>query len=69
MLLGDEAHLPYDRPPLSKQYLAGTWDMDHVWLGVEEGLNLQVRLGVAATALDLPSRALKLNDGDMLPFA
>ena len=26
MLLSDEAHLPYDRPPLSKSYLQGKMD-------------------------------------------
>src|ERR1019366_6067407 len=26
IIVGDERHAPYDRPPLSKQLLAGTWD-------------------------------------------
>ena len=31
-LLGSEAHRPYDRPPLSKQFLAGVADRDRLWL-------------------------------------
>ena len=27
-LIGDETHAPYDRPPLSKQVLAGKWDVE-----------------------------------------
>jgi NADPH-dependent 2,4-dienoyl-CoA reductase/sulfur reductase-like enzyme len=29
-LVGAEPHLPYDRPPLSKQLLAGEWDVDRI---------------------------------------
>jgi len=32
VLVGAEAHQPYDRPPLSKQLLAGTWGLDRVRL-------------------------------------
>ncbi len=66
--IGAETHLPYDRPPLSKQYLAGTWDMDRVWLRMEEGIDFDLRLGVAATALDLAGGALTLFDESALPF-
>ena len=30
IIVGDETHAPYDRPPLSKQLLAGTWDVARV---------------------------------------
>jgi NADPH-dependent 2,4-dienoyl-CoA reductase/sulfur reductase-like enzyme len=32
VVVGAESHLPYDRPPLSKQFLAGTWDLDRIAL-------------------------------------
>ncbi|HLY33248.1 MAG TPA: FAD-dependent oxidoreductase, partial [Jatrophihabitantaceae bacterium] len=32
LLVNDEPELPYDRPPLSKQFLAGDWDVDQVRL-------------------------------------
>ena len=31
-MVGNEAHMPYDRPPLSKNFLAGEWDADRVAL-------------------------------------
>jgi 3-phenylpropionate/trans-cinnamate dioxygenase ferredoxin reductase component len=49
-LVGAEPHLPYDRPPLSKEVLAG--DLDHTVLDVPwDRLDVDVRLGVAATGL------------------
>ena len=66
-LIGDEPHAPYDRPPLSKQFLAGDWDMDRLVLTKPEKLeelDLQFRLGVRATGFDLESRRLTLDDGD-----
>ena len=53
VLVGAEAHEPYDRPPLSKQLLAGTWGFDRVRLRDPEkiaALGLDLRLGHTATA-------------------
>ena len=36
-LVGEEKHLPYDRPPLSKQLLAGSWDSDRCTLKTAAG--------------------------------
>ena len=50
-VIGDEPHLPYDRPPLSKQVLAGKWDADDIALRpvgrTLDDLDLDWRLGVA----------------------
>jgi 3-phenylpropionate/trans-cinnamate dioxygenase ferredoxin reductase component len=69
-LVGAEPHLPYDRPPLSKELLAGKWEHDQVVLRKVpyEELDLELRLGVAATGLDLGSRAVSLASGTELPF-
>ena len=67
VLIGDEPHLPYDRPPLSKQVLAGAWDTDRIQLTKPEKLDeldLDIRLGVRATGFDLESRTLRTSDGD-----
>ena len=67
VLIGDEPHLPYDRPPLSKQVLAGKWDTDRIQLTKPEKLeelNLDLRLGVRATGFDLHSRTLSTSAGD-----
>ncbi|MBY6687824.1 hypothetical protein HQ305_21175 [Rhodococcus sp. BP-149] len=37
-LLGDEEHLPYDRPPLSKQVLSGAWKPERTRLRAPEQL-------------------------------
>ena len=72
-LLGDEPDTPYDRPPLSKQVLAGAWSVDRTALTVAgadglDGLGLDLRLGVRATGLDLAARTLTVEgaagDGD-----
>lgn len=67
ILIGDEPHAPYDRPPLSKQYLAGSWDVERLALTKPEKLDefdLDFRLGVRATAFDLASRRLTLDGAD-----
>jgi NADPH-dependent 2,4-dienoyl-CoA reductase/sulfur reductase-like enzyme len=71
-LVGDEPHRPYDRPPLSKQVLAGTKPPDSTTLSVVSGtlddLELDWRLGQSATGLDLADRAVLLGGGERLAF-
>ncbi|MBT2228407.1 NAD(P)/FAD-dependent oxidoreductase [Nonomuraea sp. NEAU-A123] len=65
-LIGDEPHLPYDRPPLSKQLLAARWEPDRLTLRSPEdlgALDLDLRLGVSATGLDRDARTVRLSDG------
>jgi NADPH-dependent 2,4-dienoyl-CoA reductase/sulfur reductase-like enzyme len=60
---------PYDRPPLSKQVLAGEWDADRVTLpAVGEDLGIEWRLGERAVALDLDTRTVRLEGGDAVGF-
>ena len=49
-VVGDEVHAPYDRPPLSKQVLAGHWDIDRLPLtaGVDGGIDQRRELTPAA---------------------
>ncbi len=70
VLVGAEPHLPYDRPPLSKQILAGTWDVDRLPLRRQpyDELELDLRLGRRATALDLAKRRLLLDDGSRVDY-
>ncbi|HEY8081652.1 MAG TPA: FAD-dependent oxidoreductase [Acidimicrobiales bacterium] len=68
-LVGDEPHLPYDRPPLTKQLLAGTWDEPRIALVTAEVLrerSIDLVTGVAATSLDVEGRAVALADGTTL---
>lgn len=65
-LIGAESHAPYDRPPLSKQILLETMDVDDILLREQaelDALELDIRLGQAATALDVASQTVTLRDG------
>jgi NADPH-dependent 2,4-dienoyl-CoA reductase/sulfur reductase-like enzyme len=67
VLVGDEQHRPYDRPPLSKDFLAGKVDVADLSLECEdEDLGLDWRLGVRAIGLDSSSRAVLLDNGDVV---
>jgi NADPH-dependent 2,4-dienoyl-CoA reductase/sulfur reductase-like enzyme len=71
VMIGAEPHVPYDRPPLSKQFLAGTWGLDRVVLRPAEkiaALGLDLRLGHRAGALDVEAHTLELDDGDVVHF-
>ncbi|MGW4239964.1 NAD(P)/FAD-dependent oxidoreductase [Streptomyces sp. NPDC004749] len=70
-LIGDEPHPPYDRPPLSKQVLAGQWDADRPRLRTPadlDALGLDLRLGVAAAGLDTAGRTVRLADGTSVAY-
>ncbi|HVC14716.1 MAG TPA: FAD-dependent oxidoreductase [Acidimicrobiales bacterium] len=69
VMVGEEMHYPYDRPPLSKQVLAGTWPPERTVLAdrdriVELGIDL--RLGRRAEGLDAAARRVTLDDGTVL---
>jgi len=68
--IGAEPHAPYDRPPLSKQILAGRAEPEQIALRREplEDLEAEIRLGVRAAALDARERAVLLEGGERVPF-
>ncbi|TKJ34383.1 FAD-dependent oxidoreductase [Blastococcus sp. CCUG 61487] len=71
VLVGEESHAPYDKPPLSKQYLAGEWEPERLALLTEEAAaaaDVELRLGVAAVRLDVAARQVLLADGSALDF-
>lgn len=64
VVIGDELHRPYDRPPLSKEFLAGTMgEADLVLEMDDEDLGAEWLLGARATGLDRTDRAVRLADG------
>lgn len=68
--IGEEPVLPYDRPPLSKQFLKGEWEEDKIALraqGVED-LSVEWRLGERAERLDAAGRAVVLASGERVPY-
>lgn len=66
-LIGAEAHLPYDRPPLSKEFLAGTMAREEVDLPLG-ALEVEFRLSTRATGLDIDHRSVSLDTGEQLPY-
>lgn len=70
-VVGEERHPPYDRPPLSKQLLAGEWEADEVALRDAEALaslGAEWLLGERLVSLDLEERFVVLHDGRRLAF-
>jgi len=70
-LVGEENLPPYQRPPLSKKYLAGELDRERLFLRPltfyeKNGVDLQ--LGVRAEELDPDRRRVRLNDGRSLDY-
>ncbi|MGW6205354.1 NAD(P)/FAD-dependent oxidoreductase [Streptomyces sp. NPDC055089] len=71
MLVGDERHPPYERPPLSKELLSEGWEPPSTWLRKEEVLaavDAELRLGCRATGLDPAARTVALSTGERLPY-
>jgi 3-phenylpropionate/trans-cinnamate dioxygenase ferredoxin reductase subunit len=69
VLVGDEAHRPYDRPPLSKDFLVGAAGREDIRLRSpehEHRLAAEWLLGRRAVALDTRERAVHLSDGTRL---
>lgn len=66
-LVGDEPHRPYDRPPLSKQLLAGT--MDRAAIELEDDAlfgSLELHLGRRGVALDATGATVTLDDDTVI---
>jgi 3-phenylpropionate/trans-cinnamate dioxygenase ferredoxin reductase component len=71
VLIGTEDERPYERPPLSKDYLRGESGRDKVYVHdegfyAEHGIDL--RLGHTATSLETASGEVVLDDGDRLAY-
>lgn len=70
-LLGDEPALPYQRPPLSKAYLAGKTDAQGLWLRPPAYLDehrIALRKEVRVARIERGARTVHLADGESLPY-
>ncbi len=70
-MIGDEPHLPYQRPPLSKKFFSGALERDRLFIRhaafyAEHGVDL--RLGRTATRIDRTARTVHLDAGEPLPY-
>jgi 3-phenylpropionate/trans-cinnamate dioxygenase ferredoxin reductase subunit len=71
LLIGTEQERPYERPPLSKEYLRGEAGREKVYVH-DEGFyaerDIELRLGRTAVSLDTSARELALDDGERLRY-
>jgi len=70
-LIGDEAGLPYQRPPLSKAYLAGKSDRISLNLRAEAFFSqaaIEVLSGHTVTSIDRERKVVHLADSDLVPY-
>ncbi|MDY6995418.1 MAG: FAD-dependent oxidoreductase [Actinomycetota bacterium] len=66
VLLGAEPHAPYQRPPLSKEFLAGTDDLDSLWLLPPKWLadnDIEIITGAQVQQLDTAARSVRVAGG------
>jgi 3-phenylpropionate/trans-cinnamate dioxygenase ferredoxin reductase subunit len=70
-IVGDEAHIPYQRPPLSKAYLKGEQGADKVYLRAAafyQDRNIDLKLSTTATAIDTAAKSVTLDSGETLGY-
>src|SRR5436309_5552322 len=71
VVIGEEPHPPYERPPLSKQYLRGESTADSALLHPPSwyaDADVELRLGLRAVRLDPVGRAVELRDGERIVY-
>jgi 3-phenylpropionate/trans-cinnamate dioxygenase ferredoxin reductase subunit len=71
VLIGDEDERPYERPPLSKDYLRGEADRETVYVhpeGFYAEHDIELRLGRTAVSVDVVGNELALDDGERLRY-
>jgi 3-phenylpropionate/trans-cinnamate dioxygenase ferredoxin reductase subunit len=71
VLIGDEIHPPYERPPLSKGYLRGQESFDEALLRPRdwyEQNDVELVLGKTASRIDPAGRVVEVGDDDRIPY-
>jgi len=71
VLIGEEPERPYERPPLSKGYLAGDAERDSVYVhdaGFYEDQAIELRTGTRVTSVDPAAGAVVLDDGERIGY-
>lgn len=70
-VIGDEPHLPYQRPPLSKAFLKGEIQADRLFIkpaGFYQDAGCTLKLSTRVTAIDRTARTVTLSDASLLPW-
>lgn len=72
IIVGEEPYLPYQRPPLSKKFLAGELELERLYLRPDHYYaehDVEVRLNTRVTAIDRAAKAVQLDDGGELLYS
>jgi 3-phenylpropionate/trans-cinnamate dioxygenase ferredoxin reductase subunit len=72
VMIGDEPYLPYQRPPLSKKFLAGELDAERLHFkpaSFYDDTNIDVVLNTRVTGIDPAERSLTTNDGQTIAYS
>ena len=72
VLIGDETERPYERPPLSKDYLLGKAERESIFVHPADWYrehDVDLRLGTAVTAIDRAAHEVVLADGSRVEYA
>jgi len=70
-LIGSERHPPYERPPLSKELLAGAIPTEKTYLRPLQWYadqNIELRLGAEVAAIDRAAQRVELKDGERIGY-
>src|SRR3712207_4189744 len=71
VLIGAESQPPYERPPLSKEYLRGESSFEQALvqpLDFYDENNIETRFGVRVTRVDAAEKVLELDHGESVPY-
>lgn len=71
VLIGDEARRPYERPPLSKEYMRGEKDFDAAAVhpaGFYDEHDIELRTSSLVTAIDPTGRSVTLSSGEQIAY-
>jgi 3-phenylpropionate/trans-cinnamate dioxygenase ferredoxin reductase subunit len=71
VLVGNENELPYQRPPLSKKFLAGEMAADRLLFRHQafyDEHNIELKLGISATRLDAAGQEATLSSGEVIHY-
>ena len=71
ILIGDEQHYPYQRPPLSKKFLAGEMPAERLYVkprSFYDEPNIDVQLGTRVTKIDAAEKTVTKDDGTECAF-
>jgi 3-phenylpropionate/trans-cinnamate dioxygenase ferredoxin reductase subunit len=71
ILIGKEAHLPYERPPLSKGFLLGKQELSEAFVHEQEWYeekNIDLRLSTEVTSFDPAAQTVMLSTGEQLSY-